>query len=57
MLYLEGRKKLLIEVGGFKVDPIQVQDVIDSHPGVAEAWSSGSRPDRPAKASQGGGGA
>ncbi|MGB7686428.1 MAG: AMP-binding protein [Solirubrobacterales bacterium] len=37
VLYLEGRKKLLIEVGGFKVDPFQVEEAIDSHPGVAES--------------------
>jgi long-chain acyl-CoA synthetase len=37
MLYLAGRKKLLIEVGGYKVDPIEVQDVIEAHPSVAEA--------------------
>jgi long-chain acyl-CoA synthetase len=37
MLYLAGRKKLLIEVGGYKVDPIEVQDVLEQHPGVAEA--------------------
>ena len=37
MLYLAGRKKLLIEVGGYKVDPIEVQDVVEAHPGVAEA--------------------
>lgn len=37
MLYLEGRKKLLIETGGFKVDPIEVEVVIDSHPAVAES--------------------
>ncbi len=37
MLYLVGRKKLLIETGGFKVDPIEVEAVIDSHPGVAES--------------------
>jgi long-chain acyl-CoA synthetase len=36
LLYLEGRKKLLIEVGGYKVDPIEVQDVILAHPGVSE---------------------
>jgi long-chain acyl-CoA synthetase len=36
-LYLEGRKKLLIEVGGYKVDPIEVQDVIAAHPAVSEA--------------------
>lgn len=37
MLYLTGRKKLLIEVGGYKVDPIEVQDVVEAHPGVGEA--------------------
>jgi long-chain acyl-CoA synthetase len=37
MLYLEGRKKLLIETGGFKVDPIEVEAVLVEHPAVAEA--------------------
>ncbi len=37
MLYLVGRKKLLIETGGFKVDPIEVEAVIESHPAVAES--------------------
>lgn len=37
MLYLVGRKKLLIETGGFKVDPIEVEAVVDSHPAVAES--------------------
>ena len=37
MLYLVGRKKLLIEIGGYKVDPIEVEDVIAVHPSVAEA--------------------
>lgn len=36
-VYLEGRKKLLIEVGGYKIDPIEVQDAIVAHPSVAEA--------------------
>jgi long-chain acyl-CoA synthetase len=36
-LYLTGRKKLLIEVGGYKVDPIEVQDVVVAHPKVREA--------------------
>jgi long-chain acyl-CoA synthetase len=36
-LYLTGRRKLLIEVGGYKVDPIEVQDVICAHPQVREA--------------------
>ncbi len=35
-LYLQGRKKLLIEVGGYKVDPIEVEDVIKAHPCVSE---------------------
>jgi long-chain acyl-CoA synthetase len=37
LLYLEGRKKLLIEIGGYKVDPIEVQDVLEAHPGIEEA--------------------
>jgi long-chain acyl-CoA synthetase len=37
MLYLVGRKKLLIETGGFKVDPIEIESVIDSHPAIAES--------------------
>jgi long-chain acyl-CoA synthetase len=37
MLSLAGRTKLLIEVGGYKVDPIEVQDVIEAHPGIEEA--------------------
>ena len=37
MLFLEGRKKLLIETGGFKVDPIEVEAVLVKHPAVAEA--------------------
>ncbi|MGA2927694.1 MAG: fatty acid--CoA ligase family protein, partial [Solirubrobacteraceae bacterium] len=36
LLYLAGRKKLLIQVGGFKVDPVEVQDVIIDHPAVSE---------------------
>ena len=36
LLYLEGRKKLLIEVGGYKIDPIEIQDVIAAHPSVSE---------------------
>jgi long-chain acyl-CoA synthetase len=36
-LTITGRKKLLIEVGGYKVDPIEVEDVVAAHPSVAEA--------------------
>jgi len=35
-LQLQGRKKLLIEVGGYKVDPIEVEDVVAAHPKVGE---------------------
>ena len=36
-LTLVGRKKLLIDTGGYKVDPIEVEAVLDAHPAVAEA--------------------
>jgi long-chain acyl-CoA synthetase len=36
-LYVTGRKKLLIEVAGHKVDPIEVEDVVLAHPAVREA--------------------
>jgi long-chain acyl-CoA synthetase len=36
-LTITGRKKLLIEVGGYKVDPIEVEDVVVAHPKVTEA--------------------
>jgi long-chain acyl-CoA synthetase len=36
LLFLEGRKKLLIEVGGYKIDPVEVQDVLAAHPCVGE---------------------
>ena len=36
-LYVTGRKKLLIEVAGHKVDPIEVEDVVLAHPKVREA--------------------
>lgn len=35
-LYIKGRKKLLIEQGGYKVDPIEVEDVVAAHPKVGE---------------------
>ena len=36
-LYLTGRIKLIVEVSGMKVDPIEVEDVLMGHPAVAEA--------------------
>jgi long-chain acyl-CoA synthetase len=35
-LYITGRKKLLIDVKGDKVDPVEVEDVLAVHPKVAE---------------------
>jgi long-chain acyl-CoA synthetase len=35
-LFITGRKKLLIDVKGDKVDPIEVEDVLAVHPKVAE---------------------
>jgi long-chain acyl-CoA synthetase len=36
-VHITGRKKLLIPVGGYKVDPIEVEDVLNAHPAIAEA--------------------
>lgn len=36
-LSITGRKKLLIQVSGHKVDPLEVQDVVVAHPGVRTA--------------------
>jgi acyl-coenzyme A synthetase/AMP-(fatty) acid ligase len=35
-LVITGRAKLLIDVGGLKVNPIEVEDVLSQHPAVAE---------------------
>ncbi|HTL30926.1 MAG TPA: AMP-binding protein, partial [Tepidisphaeraceae bacterium] len=35
-LVITGRSKLLIDVGGLKVNPIEVEEVLVQHPGVAE---------------------
>ena len=36
-VFVTGRKKLLIEVAGHKVDPVEVEDVLVAHPKVREA--------------------
>jgi long-chain acyl-CoA synthetase len=36
-LYITGRKKILIDTGGRKVDPIEVEDILVTHPNVKEA--------------------
>jgi len=36
-LYITGRKKFVIDTGGYKVDPLEIEDVLMTHPHVAEA--------------------
>lgn len=36
-LYISGRKKLMINVAGYKVDPLEVEEILLQHPKVAEA--------------------
>jgi len=36
-IYIKGRKKLLINVGGFKVDPGEVENLLSQHPDIKEA--------------------
>ncbi|NEP04090.1 MAG: long-chain fatty acid--CoA ligase, partial [Okeania sp. SIO4D6] len=36
-VYITGRKKLLIDTGGRKVDPIEVEDILMNHPHIKEA--------------------
>lgn len=38
---IKGRSKLLIEVSGYKVDPIEVEDTLAGHPAVAELAVAG----------------
>jgi len=42
-IFIVGRSKLLIEVSGFKIDPIEVEEALQLHPGVAEAVVVGVR--------------
>lgn len=35
-LYITGRKKIFIDTGGYKVDPLEVEDVLSTHPKVEE---------------------
>jgi long-chain acyl-CoA synthetase len=42
-IYLTGRKKMLIDVGGDKVDPLEVEDVLITHPKVEEAVVVGTK--------------
>jgi long-chain acyl-CoA synthetase len=42
-LYLTGRKKRLIDTGGHKVDPVEVEDVLNAHTKVKEAVVVGTK--------------
>lgn len=42
-LYITGRKKILIDTGGRKVDPIEIEDVLVTHPSIKEAVVVGTR--------------
>jgi long-chain acyl-CoA synthetase len=44
-LYVVGRKKILIDTGGRKVDPIEVEDVLRGHPSVEESVVVGVKQD------------
>jgi long-chain acyl-CoA synthetase len=41
LLYLVGRKNLLINRGGYKVNPREIEEVLESHPKVDEAVALG----------------
>jgi acyl-CoA synthetase (AMP-forming)/AMP-acid ligase II len=36
-VYITGRSKLILEVAGHKIDPIEIEDVLAAHPAVTEA--------------------
>jgi long-chain acyl-CoA synthetase len=42
-LYLTGRKKIFIDTGGYKVDPLEVEDVLVAHPKVGEVVVVGTK--------------
>ena len=37
MLYLVGRKKFLINKGGYKINPLEIEVLLEGHPNVEEA--------------------
>jgi long-chain acyl-CoA synthetase len=41
LLYLVGRKKFFINRGGYKVDPYEIEGILESHPRVEEAVAIG----------------
>jgi long-chain acyl-CoA synthetase len=41
LLYLAGRKKFFINRGGYKIDPYEIEEILESHPRVDEAVAVG----------------
>ena len=41
LLYLVGRKKFFINKGGYKIDPREIEELLESHPSVEEAVAIG----------------
>jgi long-chain acyl-CoA synthetase len=41
LLYLVGRKKFFINRGGYKIDPYEIEELLESHPRVDEAVAVG----------------
>jgi long-chain acyl-CoA synthetase len=42
-IYVTGRKKIFIDTGGHKVDPLEIEDVMTTHPKVKEAVIVGTK--------------
>ena len=42
-IYITGRKKLFIDTGGHKVDPFEVEDLIQTHPSIQEVVVVGTK--------------
>jgi long-chain acyl-CoA synthetase len=40
-IFIRGRSKLLIEVSGYKIDPIEVEETLAAHPAIAESVVAG----------------
>jgi acyl-CoA synthetase (AMP-forming)/AMP-acid ligase II len=45
-IFIKGRSKLLIDVSGFKVDPLEVEEVLQQHPALTDAAVVGVREGR-----------
>jgi long-chain acyl-CoA synthetase len=46
LIYITGRKKIIIDTGGQKVDPYEIEDVLTAHPDIKEAVVVGIKGER-----------